>query len=162
MTKNRGKKREKKNERKMDEMLWWINASRQRNVAEGARVSVTLVGGYRNDIRESRVESSDGVEHGTVSLVENLYKYHGVGMEIEMGMGMKQAARAYINRQPRNSYSQSRALRPRRNNRVLRNNFTGIRYTPRYIQGSIVNRKVSGLSSSFVLSFFQKWCTFAC
>lgn len=94
MTKNRGKKREKKNERKMDEMLWWINASRQRNVAEGARVSVTLVGGYRNDIRESRVESSDGVEHGTVSLVENLYKYHGVGMEIEMGMGMKQVAQS--------------------------------------------------------------------
>lgn len=63
-------------------------------MAEGARVSVTLVGGYRNDIRESRVESSDGVEHGTVSLVENLYEYCGVGMEIEMGMGMKQVAQS--------------------------------------------------------------------
>lgn len=40
-------------------------------MVEGARVSVAPVGGYRDDIRESRVESSDGVERGAVSLVEN-------------------------------------------------------------------------------------------
>lgn len=58
-------KKMKQEERKRTKKNGWFGDSSARGW-----VRVTLVGGYRNDIRESRVGSSDGVVHGSVWLVE--------------------------------------------------------------------------------------------